>query len=78
VSSTEVIQRVAVSALQVEIPTASVTASTLDPSVGECLLADLDMGVGEDARRLDPKVARNLPEALADVWEVRRVWGRTP
>jgi hypothetical protein len=67
-----------VSALQVEIPTTSATASTPDPSVGECLLADLDMGVGEDARRLDPKVARNLLEALADVWEVHRVWGRTP
>jgi hypothetical protein len=52
----EAIQRAATPALQVEIPKASMTPSTPDPSVGEeCLQADLDMGVGEDARRLDTR-----------------------
>jgi hypothetical protein len=45
--------------------------STPDPSVGEeCLQADLDMGVGEDARRLDPKAARILSEVVVAMWEV--------
>jgi hypothetical protein len=58
----------------VEIPTASSIASTLDPSVGEeCLQADLDMGVAEDARRLDPKVAKILPEAVAAMWQVHQL-----
>jgi hypothetical protein len=53
---------------------ASVTASTLDPSVGEeCLQVDLDTGVGEDARRLHSKAARILPEAVAATWEVHRL-----
>jgi hypothetical protein len=62
-------------ALQVEIPMASVTAITPGPSVGEeCLQADLDTGVGEDTRRLDPKEARILPEAMATTWDVHRLW----
>jgi hypothetical protein len=44
-----VIQRAATPALQVEIPTALVTASTPDSSVGECRKANLDTGVGADA-----------------------------
>jgi hypothetical protein len=68
----EVIQMAVVPALQVEIPTASVTASTPDPSVGEqCLQADLDTSVGMNARSLDPKLARILPEVVAATWEVR-------
>jgi hypothetical protein len=57
VSSTKVIQRAAAPALQVEIPTASASVSTPDPSVGECLQAYLDTAVGLDASRLDPKAA---------------------
>jgi hypothetical protein len=54
VSSPEVIQRVVTPSLQVELPTASATASTPDPSVGEeCWKVDLDTAVGEDARSLD-------------------------
>jgi hypothetical protein len=50
---------------------ASAMTSTPDPSVGEeCLQADLDMGVGEDARRLDPKAARILSEVVVAMWEV--------
>jgi hypothetical protein len=37
----------------VEIPTVSVMTSTPDPSMGECRKADLDTGVGVDARSLD-------------------------
>jgi hypothetical protein len=49
----EAFQRAAVPALQVELPKASATASTPDPSVGEeCQKAGLDMTVGEDARSL--------------------------
>jgi hypothetical protein len=71
VSSTEVIQRAAVPALQVEIPTVSASARTPNPSVGEeCLQDDLDMVVGADASSLDLKVARILPEAMAAMWEV--------
>jgi hypothetical protein len=71
VSSTEAIQRAAVPALQVEIPTVSASARTPNPSVGEeCLQADLDMAVGADASSLDLKVARILPEAMAAMWEV--------
>jgi hypothetical protein len=52
----------------------SVMASTPDPSVGdECLQADLDKGVGEDARSLDPKKARIPPEAVAATWKVHRL-----
>jgi hypothetical protein len=57
VSSTEVIQRAATPALQVELLTAS--ASNPDPSVGEeCRKADLDIAVGEGCRsaeRLTPR-----------------------
>jgi hypothetical protein len=50
----EVIQRAATHALQVDIPMASTTASTRDPSVGEdCQKAGLDTTVGVDARSLD-------------------------
>jgi hypothetical protein len=58
-------------ALQVEIPMASVMASTPDPYVGEdCQKADLDMAVGENARSLDLKAAIILMEAVAATWEV--------
>jgi hypothetical protein len=54
VSSTKAIQRSAAPAIQVELPTASVMASTPDLSVGEeCQKADLDMVVGEDTISLD-------------------------
>jgi hypothetical protein len=54
VSSTETVQRAAALALQVELPTASATASSPDPFVGEeCRKADLNMAVVEDARSLD-------------------------
>jgi hypothetical protein len=46
VSSTKAIQRAAMSALQVELPTASTTASNPDPSVEECRNADLDTAMG--------------------------------
>jgi hypothetical protein len=77
VSSTEAIQRAGAPALQVEIPTTLSTASSPDPFVGEeWLQADLDTGVGEDARRVDLKVvaARILPEDVAAMWEVHRLW----
>jgi hypothetical protein len=67
---------VAVHALLVEIPTAVAAASSPDPdpSVGEGgLQADLDMAVGVDARSLDPKAARILPEEVAATWEVHRL-----
>jgi hypothetical protein len=71
VSSTEAIQRVATPAIQVEIPMASTMTSTPDPSVDEeCLQVDLDTGVGEDTRRLDPKATRILSEMVAATWEV--------
>jgi hypothetical protein len=54
VSSMEAIQRVAASALRVELPKASVTASTPDLSVGEeCRKADLDTAMAEDTKSLD-------------------------
>jgi hypothetical protein len=72
--STEVIQMAVVPALQVEIPTTSATGSTPDPSVGEdCLQADLDMGVREVARRLDPKATRILLEAMTAMWKVHQL-----
>jgi hypothetical protein len=53
---------------------ASAMTSTPDPSVGEeCLQADLDMDVGEDARRLDPKAARILSEVVVAMWEVHQL-----
>jgi hypothetical protein len=39
----------------------------------ECLQVDLDKGVEEDARSLDPKAARILPEAVTTTWEVHRM-----
>jgi hypothetical protein len=69
----EAIQRAAVPALQVKISTVSESNSTPNPSVGECLQADLDMAIGADASSLDPKVARTLPETVAATWEVHRL-----
>jgi K+-transporting ATPase c subunit len=72
----EAIQRAATPALQVEIPTASgsASASALDPSVGkECLQADLDMAVAADASSQDPKAARILSESMAATWEVHQM-----
>jgi hypothetical protein len=37
----------------VEIPTVSVMTSTPDPFMAECRKADLDTGVGAEARSLD-------------------------
>jgi hypothetical protein len=66
-SSTVSIQRAATPALEVEIPTTSVSTSTPDPSVGEeCLQADLDVAVGANASSLDPKT-------VAATWEVHRL-----
>jgi hypothetical protein len=49
-----------------EIPTASASASTPDPSMGEeCLQVDL-------------KAARILSEAVAAMWEVHRLWEIIP
>jgi hypothetical protein len=74
VSSTKAIQRAVASSLRVKIPTASMLASTPDPSVGEeCLQADLDTTVGADISSLDLKAARILPEAVAATWEVHRL-----
>jgi hypothetical protein len=74
VSSTKAIQRVVTPALQVELPTALVTGSNPFPSVGEeCQKADLDTARGEDARSLDLKAIRMLPEAVAAMWEVHRL-----
>jgi hypothetical protein len=62
----EAIQRVVVPALQVEIPMASTSANTLDPSMGEeCLQVDLDMAIGADASSQDLKVTRIMSEAVA-------------
>jgi hypothetical protein len=75
-SSTEtILTAVAASALQVEIPTAVVAASSPDLSVGEeDLQADLDTTVGADASSLDPKAARILPEAATrEVHQLREI-----
>jgi hypothetical protein len=78
-SSTEAIQRAAAPALQVEIPTSAVAASTPDPSMEqECLQADLDTDVGADASSLDLMAARILPEVMAATWEVHRLWEVLP
>jgi hypothetical protein len=62
-------------ALLVEIRTAAAVASSPDPSVGEAgLQADLDTAVGADARSLDLKAARILPEEVAATCEVHRLW----
>jgi hypothetical protein len=74
VSSTEVIQRAAAPALQVEIPTVSASASTPDPSMGEeGLQADLDTTVGADSSSLDLKAVTILSEAVVATWEVHRL-----
>jgi hypothetical protein len=79
VSSTEAIQRVVVPTLQVEIPMMSVMASTPDLSMGEeCVQADQDTSVGDDARRLDLKAARILPKVVAATWEVQQLWEMLP
>jgi hypothetical protein len=60
-------------ALLVEIPTA--VATSPDPSMGEGgLQDDLDTVVGADARSLDLKAARILPEEVVATWEVHRLW----
>jgi hypothetical protein len=83
----EAIQRVVMSALQVEIPTAAampalqmeipttmVATSSPDPSVREeGLQADLDTTVGADASSLDPKAARILSEAVTATREVHQL-----
>jgi hypothetical protein len=74
VSSTEAIQRPATPTLQVELPTASMVASTPGLSVGEeCRKAELDTGVGADTRSLDPKAAKILLEAVAATWKVHQL-----
>jgi hypothetical protein len=79
VSSTEAIQRAAMPTLQVELPMASVMPSNPNPSVGEeCQKADLVMAMEEDARSLDLKAARILPEAVAATWEVHWLWEILP
>jgi hypothetical protein len=66
VSSTDAFQRAATSALQVDLPTASTTASNPDLYVGEeCRKVDLDTTVGKGTRSLDLKAARILPKAVA-------------
>jgi hypothetical protein len=58
----------------VESPTAAAVASSLDSFVGEeGIHADLDTAVGADASSLDPKAARILSKAVADMWEVQRL-----
>jgi hypothetical protein len=70
----EVIKRAAVHTLQVELPTVSVMTSNPDPSVvEECWKANLHTAMGEDARSLDLKVARILPEVVAARWEVHQL-----
>jgi hypothetical protein len=66
VSSTEAIQRAVAPTLQVEIPMASTSASTPNPSMEECFQADLDTAVGVGASSLDPK-------AVAATWELHRL-----
>jgi hypothetical protein len=73
-SSTEAIQRVAVPALQLEIPTATAVASSPDPYLGEeGLQADLDIAIGADASSLDPKAVKILPEAVSATREVHQL-----
>jgi hypothetical protein len=56
-------------ALQVEIPMAAVANS---------LQADLDTTIVADVRSLDPKAARILPDEVAVMWEVHRLWEILP
>jgi hypothetical protein len=86
-SSTKAIQRAAVLALHVKIPTAAVVptleveipttvmmTSSSDPSVREeGLQADLDAVVGADTSSMDLKAVRILSEAVAATWEVHRL-----
>jgi hypothetical protein len=74
----EVIKRAVVHTLQVELPIVSVMTSNPDPSVVECWKANLHMAVGEDARSLDLKVARILPEVVTARWEVHQLWEILP
>jgi hypothetical protein len=65
---------VAVHALLVEIPTVVAAASNPDPSMGEGgLQANLDAAVGANARSMDSKVGRIMPEKVAATWEVHRL-----
>jgi hypothetical protein len=91
-SSPEAIQRVAVPALQVEIPTAAAapalqveipttatSANNPDPSMGEeGLQADLDTTLGADASSLDPKAARILSVAVSATQKVHQLWEILP
>jgi hypothetical protein len=53
--------------------------SNPDPSLGEeCRKADLDMHVGKDARSLDLKATRILPEVVAATWKVHQLWEILP
>jgi hypothetical protein len=70
----EAIQREAVPSLQVEIAMMSAMASTPNPSVGECLKADLDTGVGAESRSLDLWVARIPLKVVAAMWLVHQLW----
>jgi hypothetical protein len=64
---------VVVTALQVELPTASTSASNPDLAmVKVCRKANLDMDVGEGARSLHLKVTRIMPELVMATWEVHR------
>jgi hypothetical protein len=69
----EAIRRAVTPALQMEIPTTLVLASTPNPSVGKCLWADLDTAVEADASSLGPKTTRVLSEAMVATWEVYRL-----
>jgi hypothetical protein len=74
VSSTEAFQRATMSVVQVELRTASMTASNPHLAVGEeCQMADLDMAMGEGTRSLYLKVARSLSEVVANTWKVHRL-----
>jgi hypothetical protein len=74
----EAIQREAVPSLQVEITMMSAMASTPNPSVGECLKADLDTGVGAESRSLDLWVARIPLKVVAAMWLVHQLWEILP
>jgi hypothetical protein len=58
-----------------EIPTTAVLASSPGLFVWEeGLQAHLDTTVGADVSSLGPKAARIMPEAVAAMWEVHRLW----
>jgi hypothetical protein len=68
----EAFQRAATLALQLEVPTASMTASNSDPTAGEeCWKTDVEVA---GARSLHPMVAKIQLEALAAMWKVDQLW----